>query len=228
MPTRFYLPTTAQAAPVSPAFGSQWNNTGSASRRKTSTTKANTPTTDDATPLTVGSTATTNRLSHQWVSDPIGAQTISGTLSAVVICAESATSANASLQVVVRVVSNDGSTERGVLYAGHAAANNSTSGTLGHEMGTSAQTRIIPSGTALSSVTTQDGDRIVIEMGARFNNSTGTTQYVQFRLGDPSATSDLALTASQTPTGAPWVELSPTIDPAGSDPADTTKFFLAA
>lgn len=72
------------------------------------------------------------------------AQTISGTFSLAIGCQENDIFANASLQVMIRVYNQDMTVERGVLYAGHSAANNTTPGALGQEMWQGAyRTRII-------------------------------------------------------------------------------------
>lgn len=211
MATRFYLPwTTGPTAEAAPAYGSGWGvvPTG-AGRGKTSTTKANTAlTTETAANFAETSTSVVNVLHRQYVSDPLAAQTISGTFSAVVRALESATAANANLQVILRVVSFDGTVERGVLYAGHTAANTATVNVLGQEFPTTLGTRIIPSGTALSSVSAQANDRLVLELGARHDNTSATSYNTTFNLGDPTATADFSLVSGTTTAGDPWIELS--------------------
>lgn len=210
MATRFYIPRwDGRANDVSPAFGSQWERTTNAFRRLAATTKgATAPTSTTSSQFTKdGAAAGYDVLQMQLVSDPLSAQTISGTVSAVVRAGESASAADASLQIVLRVVSGDGSVERGVLYDGHAATLNATADALGQEMGTTASTRVFPAGTALSSVAVSSGDRLVIEIGTRHHGTnTAVSSFMQF--GDASGTADHTLASGATTSLCPWVELS--------------------
>lgn len=214
MATRFYLPRwDGRAGAVSPAFGSLWAQTTNAFRRLLATTKgATTPTSTTSGDFTkTGSTSNWDVAQFQFTSDTLDvAQTITGTWSGVLRLGETAAAADLSLQATLRVVSLDGTVERGVLYAGHAAALNATAGALGQEAGTTAATRLIPAGTALSSVAAQPGDRIVLEVGTRSHvATTGQGAFIQF--GDNSATADHDLTAGATTSLVPWVELSQTL-----------------
>jgi hypothetical protein len=152
-----------------------------------------------------------NQCHRQYISESIGAQTISGTFSAVFRIGESAAAADAALQVIVRVLSHDGTTVRGVLYAGQSASLNTTAGALGQECNTTAETRLIPSGTALSSVTAQDGDRLCVEVGARYYNTSATSFNTFVRYGADAGLTDLAFSAGSTTDGAPWIEFSTAI-----------------
>ena len=207
MATRFYMPSSGTAG-ASPSPSASWGATAGTSRVPTSTTKSNTAFDSSGTYTETSTTNGINVLGRQFVSAPLAAQTISGTFSLVVACLESSTNANASLQAIVRVVSNDGSTVRGTLYAGHSAANTTTAGALGQEMATSGTTRIM-NAVALSLVTLQEGDRIVVEVGGRFANTTATAMAQTFQWGDPSSASDYALTAGNTSLApAAWFEFS--------------------
>lgn len=213
MATRFYLPRwDGRAAPATVPFGGQWERTTNAFRLLAATTKgATAPLSTTGGQFTKdGATAGYDVLQAQFVSEPLAAQTISGSFSAVVRAGESATAADATLQVVIRVVSGDGVTQRGVLYGGHAAALNATVGAIGQEMATAAQTRIFPAGTALTSVAAEAGDRLVIEVGARHHGTnTAVNSFIQ--LGDAAATADHTLAAGATTSLCPWVELSATL-----------------
>lgn len=211
MATRFYLPafTGGTAPPVSPGYGSIWDETTSGGQRfVTATTKAATALENRQIGETSAS-ATYDVLFHQYVSAPLEAQTISGSLSGVVRAIQSAAAADDSLQVMVRVVSEDGATERAVLYGGHAAALNTTADALGQEIAvTTAATRVIPSGTAITSYTCVAGDRLVIEVGYRSHDTSTTARNSILRFGDPTATGDFALTAGLTTDLCPWMEMS--------------------
>lgn len=207
--TRFYLPASGTAG-ATPAPSASWGSIAGTSRMRLPTTKTNTPF-DSSGVYSETSATALNVLGRQFVSDPIDAQTISGTFSLVVACLENATTADASLQAIIRVVSSDGSTVRGTLYGGHSAANNATVGALGEEMSTSGATRIM-SGVALTPVVAQAGDRIVLEVGGRFANTTSTSQNMVFQWGDPTSASDYALTSGLTSLApAAWFELSQNI-----------------
>lgn len=212
MATRFYLPDGGTVPSVSPAVGSAWGVTPAGfTRGVTATTKAQNTTLASETSTNFGETSTSvvNVIHRQYVAAvALTAQTISGTFSAVIRGGEDASTNDESLQVVLRVVSSDGLTERGVLYAGHTVTLNATAGALGQEWATASQTRLIPAGTALSSLTVQTGDLLVIEVGHRHHNTSATSATGWLTLGDPSATADFALTAGLTTSLCPWVEFS--------------------
>jgi hypothetical protein len=155
-------------------------------------------------PISEGTAGTIyNVFFRQYVSDPLAAQTIAGTVTGWIKAAESNLAANANGQLVIRVVSNDGSIVRGTLLAattttGTAPANEFTA-TLG--------SRLFPgSGGTLSSVAVQDGDRIVIDIGTRNHNTVTTNYTTTLQFGDNSATDHTA--AAQTTTVNPWLEFS--------------------
>lgn len=219
MATRYYFPrVTAANAEVSPAFSDVWDVIGTASslRAMASTTKTNTSLLSSASSETRETSATIgNCLHRQWVSAPIGAQTISGTISLVFRGGPENGLLDGSLQFVLRVVSNDGQTERGVLYGGHTEPLGSTAGVPGHELGPSSQTRHW-AGVALTPVTALNGDRLVFELGHRYHNTITTAYGAYYTLGDPTATADHALSSGVTTTLVPWAELSATIAEPGS------------
>lgn len=225
MATRFYLPafTGGPVPSVSPGYGSIWDETTSGGQRLvTSTTKANVAFENRQIGETSAS-ATYDVLFHQYVSDNMDAQLIDGSFSGVVRAMQSAAAADDSLQVMVRVASEDGTVERAVLYGGHAAALNTTAGALGQEFAvTTPATRVIPAGTALTSYTCVSGDRLVIEIGYRSHDTATTARNSILRFGDPTATADFALTAGLTTDLCPWMELSATLTflppPAGRVP----------
>lgn len=195
MPTRFYFPALTEA-PVSPAFGG-WGETDGALRRKMVTTKGTSAISEGTShSWTAGQT----QLDRQYVSDPIAAQTISGTAKGQLMCREFDAADNASFRLRLFVVSADGSVERGTLLA------------LGSYVGTefdpsNITNRKLADGDALSSVAALSGDRIVLEIG--FGDAAGTTPGAQCRYGEDAA--DLPEDETQTTIGAGWFELSGTI-----------------
>jgi hypothetical protein len=218
MATRFYFPASG-AAPVTPptpaaawtvttgfaAFALKSSPSGTAKASGTARTKGST-------------TANTNRLDRQYLSEfQLAAQNITGTFSMVMRGLESAVGADDWLQVIIRVVSADGATVRGTLYAGSTAtAESATVGNEAEEFGTTLATRI-KNAIAVSAVTAQDGDRLLVEVGYRSNGTT-STQSGTLEYGDPASTADYALTSGLTTALVPWIEFSQTftayIDPS--------------
>jgi len=203
MATRFFLPSTGGPLNnITPAFGA-WDETANAGARLACVT---TKISSAMTSVTVAKgTGTTRALVRQYISAPIAAQTIgAGTVKGQVRALESAVNDNLDLvPLLIRVCSGDGSTYRSpdIISLGDYAA------VL--EFGTTLTNRIIADGDATSSVTAQDGDRIVIEIGIK-NSTTGTSVSGDLNFGDNSGT-DLLENTTDTAANNPWVELSQTI-----------------
>lgn len=202
MSVRLYFPSTT-AAPVSPTFDASWTDTEDALRRKLepyptdSSSNTATVTVDEAVSTSVDS------LGRQYVSgNTLLAGTINGTVSLVFQCGQSTTTPDSFFRVIVKVVSSDGSTVRGTLFTGvHIDENSQTGGT-----------RTFPA-QAVTPVVAQAGDRIVVELGQRFTNTTATNQNANFVTGDPvdgNLGSDLPLTEGilATTKQRPWIEFS--------------------
>lgn len=150
-----------------------------------------------------------------------GNQTIAGTFRSLLFAKKRIyNSGNAGANCVVRVVSGDGQTERGVLYAGDTR----TSVASGEGLSYSNQfsSRWFPQGTGttgvtLNSVNALDGDRIVIELGATSYDSGG--RYPSILLGFPNPpTADLTTsgtlshaTFEATQSLSSWSEFSATL-----------------
>ena len=202
MATRFYFPAEGSGVPnISPAFDAGWEQTGQATRLKLlykqglsdlSTIGANGT-------RTVPITTTQDILCNQFVSDPIPTQRIDTDclVSMVIKCLESATTANVSLALVVKVVSQDGATVRGILYSNF---------NIDTEFATGSAATRIRSQVAVSLVTTQPGDRLVVEVGGHAASPTAATTYTMTQ-GDNNA-ADYALTTALTTTLNPWIEFS--------------------
>lgn len=210
MATRFYISDTL-APPVTFNAATQWVNPGQSNTiRSMSTIKRGSALNTRNLPETVA--AAQNEVMRMGVSDELAAQTISGTVSAVFFAFEGAAVDDMALQLVCRVMSQDGQTVRATLYAGQAAALNATVGALGEEFAlTPGATRIIPAGTALSSYTCVAGDRLTCEVGYRTYNVSTTSASTTMTFGDPTATADYALTSGLLTSLVPWVEFSGTI-----------------
>lgn len=202
MATRFYLPSSG-TPPVTPGTPTGWTQTTGWAAFPAVTAKTDTG-------LFNGSAVTElvgTQLDRVYVSDPIPAQTVSGTFSMVLTTSESSSTGDLWLDVHIKIVSNNGATVRGTLYAGStASAVSATVGDENEEMATSGQTRI-KNAIALTSVVAQANDRIVFEIGAKA--SAAATRTSTRRYGDPIATADYALTSGlASSAGDPWIELS--------------------
>ena len=191
--TRFYLPNTGEAA-VLPAYTSGWNTTY-ASRIKLVTSKISSAfVTQDIQP---GTGTTGYYLVRQYISDPLKAQTISGSIRGQIRCRATAGANAASNRLYAKIMSNDGTVQRGNLTNGAAYGasyflNQLTDKSICQE-------------TAMLTVTAQEGDRLVIEIGL-YKADAGNMRLGQ-EYGDPVA-SDLPISETDTNQYCPWVELS--------------------
>lgn len=217
--TVFWLPHdiggagTYPDAPATPAYSSAWNVVPAAVRRiGTLTSRSNTTIAGENDADFAETSATVvNVLHRQYVGPQFGvAQRISGAFSVAIRTAETSTqggTADASLQIVLRVVSSDGLTERGVLYAGHTAALNSTPGALGEEIPTTAASRIFDN-IPITPLDVLATDRLVIEIGHRAHNLITTAVGCRLAYGDPNATAAFPLAAGNTTSLVPWVSVT--------------------
>jgi hypothetical protein len=216
--TRFYLPSSG-AADVTPSFDAGWFNTASADALKCVTARISSAMSNKNVSET-NSTANQDWAMRMYVSDPIGAQTITGTVKGQIRALESGSAGDQRAQMLVKVVSNDGGTSRGTLLAFDTSA-------LSNEFATSATNRKFPkgsSGSALSSVAAQNNDRIVIELGFRKGDTSSTNFAATLVFGDNSA-SDLPEDETTTTANNPWVEFSMTL--AGPSTGNPNRFISA-
>jgi hypothetical protein len=199
--TRFYLPSTGMAAEKSPVYSANWGLNSGAARLKAVMFKQNSAMTSIGSAYTTLVTvANTYCLCMQYVSDPIAPQTIAGTISGQAGGGEASNFCNGFSAARIKVVSNDGATERGVLL---------TMGTGATEFTNPGPTnRNWPVSTAATVVTAEAGDRIVIEVG--FRRDVRNTGNVYMNLGDNNAT-DLPVDQTTTATNNPWIEFSQNI-----------------
>ena len=209
MATRFYLHATATPS-VNPGYAG-WSDTGGAVRRTMAITRQNSALTNFARAET-SSTNNYNVLLAQFVSAPLTYDgTLSGTVHGVARALESSTAMNAYSQLVVKVVSGDGSTLRGT------ALTFVTTGGTEWPTTTAARRYLgLTANRALTSTAFQAGDRIVVEIGYSARN-TGTTNYTgTLRFGDPTSGADMGDSQTGTADEIPWVEFSQDLILAGS------------
>lgn len=225
MPTRFrFYGTANQGSLVVPAIAADWGNTSVLSGflgSRTNTMKpAHLYNLNVARDVQVtGMAAGVNAIQWQFVSEPIAAIAIGGTIKGQVMAREQAATANACIQFRAYVISGDGGTVRGVLVGVDNSA-------LTSEFAVTTYTnRKIPrgwagSGIAMSSVAAQDGDRVVFEIGVRAtpadngNHLQAGTLIGAPASGTPSSpVSDLPEDETTTDTTTlqtrcPWIEIS--------------------
>lgn len=114
----------------------------------------------------------------QGITGPLAAQSISGTLSALLQMSESSPTADMFLKVHAWITQGDSSTPRGTLLSNHVGA---------VELNTTGAAVLQMNAVALSSVSAQAGDRIVIEVGARETNVLATAFLANLRMGTLSS-----------------------------------------
>lgn len=188
--TRFYLPS-AGAAAVSPGFDAGWEDTSIATRLKTVTTKiASALTTVNFTDVD-----TTDRdiLFRQYVGDPLVAQTINAqNVRLQMRASETLATNDMFLTWVLKIVSNDGTTVRGVLVAIRRD-------------GTELDTVLTNRGdlATIASLAILDGDRPVVELGT--GGLPLTVHSSSLRIGDADA-ADLPEDDTTTADNNPWLE----------------------
>lgn len=156
-----------------------------------------------------------NYLMFQYVSPPIAAITIAGTVKGQVLARQSTANANVCTQFRIYVVSNDGATVRGVLLDFDNSALTNEFPIVPAQI----QNRKIPrgytgSGTAMSPVNALTGDRIVIDVGFRTTPPDNGAYTVDMYMGAPTIND---LPEDETTNDASgqnfnsWVEISDTL-----------------
>lgn len=185
--SRFYF-SNAVAADASPDFDAGWAHTNS--RFKLLASKASE--TISVIPIEDGGVEPIG----QWVSDPLIAQTLTGSVKCYMQGRDPDGGGNVFSRLIAKVVSGDGSTVRGTLLA------------LGNHGGSAlvptVTNRIFADGDNLSEVECQSGDRLVIEMGA-INPGFAS---VLILTGADGVEVDLPENETETGLLNPWIEFS--------------------
>ncbi len=206
MATRFYLPASG-VAPITPTILTGWNGVATPGFHPALRTKSNTALANGTGRLKGSSTAPWNRLDRVYVTEQLAAQTLSGNHDVVLAGFESNAAFDAWLQFCLRVVSADGTVERGIAYAMSTAAAPSTAvGSNTQELAISPPATRLRWTLPMTAVAVQAGDRLQFELGYR-TSSTSTIYSATFRYGDPTATGDHAVGASGVTTDlCPFVQ----------------------
>lgn len=227
MSTRFYFPSTG-AAPISPAFGGggAWGLTAGADRLAAVTTRISSSMVSKSSNSDGAGTGSLQSLSHlcrQYVYQ-IGAQTFSGTITGQGRGSESATSNNQRPCVKIYIVSSDGSTVRGTVFANSETevANPAS------EWTTSLVNRKTPwaseSPATAAAIASSNNDYLVFEWGANKINVSLNNRFVTLSFGDNSGT-DLAVDETTTTANNPWIEFSMTVAGPGGAVEEGAGFF---
>ncbi len=186
MATIFYLPNTANTSDLTPTVHANWDG-GQAptnfARYNAVTVKNNTAHTNISTTVA----AIVEECQLQFISLPIAAQTISGTVT-VGIMQIVATIGAVFFGYNLWVCTSTG-TVRGVLLDRTANTGNAINSSLNY-------THELDSAVAISSVVCSAGDRVVIEIGYDVNNSTSKT--MGCKIGDLTASSDITTDSTST------------------------------
>lgn len=216
MATRLYGVATL-AAPITPTPDAAWQDTTGFVRRLLSATKGASTETRSAVNVTSG--ANNEVLGFQLVSEPLNtAQTITGTVTIMTRGRELATTDNVDRRARgIRVIQSDGTTVRGTLLAEGFDATSTT------ELAATLAGYRAANATALSSVSAQAGDRIVVEIGYGLS-ATGTTPQYDMVIGGNGT--DHAATDGDTTGTVPWVEFSQNLT-FGSSPTPNDNVGIA-
>jgi hypothetical protein len=216
MATRFYLcgADVGDFPKPTPSASSPWN-AASTSRSRIYPFKLGYGVANSTAFVSNGATAPWNEQAFQVISQPLAAQTISGTGKGQLTCFENA-DIDACAAVQVRVVSYDGSTVRGTLLSYFPSS-------LTSEFARTIANRHFPPETTLSSVDVQEWDRIVIDYGARIFKAYASEAFL-LRLHD-GATDDLPEDETETEYGShsAWFEFSQDLEFSDMVAASTVR-----
>lgn len=205
--TRYYFDGATPA--VSPGFASQWSS-GNVIRGTLQTALPTTTTT-----MTTADTSASPvwlRLGQFVGPANLPARTLTGTATGMLFKSYTSfgTGSVATVRAIVRVVSADGATVRGTLVtlAGTSLVQNSSN----------RNSKLLPS-TALTPVTAQAGDRLVVEIGHYAGNTSSLSDTHVSGAGSGAAeTVDLPALDATTAAGRSWLDLvldDPVQPPAG-------------
>jgi hypothetical protein len=199
MTTRIHFPYGVNPSPVLvPAFESAWERTTN-SRYACAVSKQGSAF-NEASNSEYNVAAQYDAEAVQFISGPLRAQTINGTVKGQFMARQSHADADFCLALIIKVVTAVGIT-RGVLLSYFP-------GSISTELPAGAPVnRYCPPSTALTELAIEDGDRLVIEIGFRSFNTVTTTYYGYLTLGDGAA-SDLPEDETETEYLNPWIEFS--------------------
>ena len=195
MSTRYYLPSTGAAA-ENPAFNVAWEKTSEADRLEMVMTKISSSFATKACSENNAS-ADYDVLNRQYVSAPIGAHNFTGcTWKAQVRCMEDNRQANFVIYAAPSCFSNDGQTNRWAGGVGEGATEFDDGELIN-----------IATGEDVQPLSSQNGDRLIFEIGIRAKQEKTTLYTATMDFGDASGT-DLPENETETTQYNPWIEFS--------------------
>jgi len=214
MATRFYFANgTGYAADVTPSsWSAGWNKTsGVAADRKLLGHKFAVEAEAFFANVNTGFSGDFTAV-RRYISGPLAAQTISGTIKGQFKCAQPNAADSMTLAVAIKIIQADGS-DRAALLAPAASDNGTTTPpemaitTLtNRQFQDSAESASI----SLTSQSASFGDRLVVEVGMRQSASVATAN-IQFTTQATQGTADLGENNTDTTALNPWIEFSNTI-----------------
>ena len=214
MATRFYFPSSGAGAAVNVTDFTGWIDSGV--NRESPDLECDVKKTNSS--IEQGTLLTWSNLldktcARQFVSKPIRGQTISGTVKLQIAgeAPHDAGDVNTSLLRIL-VVSNDGTTVRGTLLelGNHFANVEFSIDTLDV---LDPRNITIADGAALSTVVTNDGDRIVVQIGFTDAGSGNDTKLkAKYQYGDDQSTDLPEDETTQGVSNNPWIEFSDNIN----------------
>ena len=216
---RYWLATTASPLPAL-ALASIWGSSTSAPFRGKLTSTKGTSGNDQRWSKASTTAGKPDTPMAQFVSDPLAAGTLSGAFKCYTLAYEEAAAANYKAQIHVRVVSGDGSVERGVLYAGDTSADLSSEFNPVNFQVRSFPTKVF-SPVAVTPVNAEAGDRLVVEIGYRPVPTYDGNRWGYISFGESGANcpeTESTGTGSQgTPSYAAWFDIGATTTPVNQN-----------
>lgn len=198
MATRLYLPSTGSPT-ISPAIDAGWNQnlTGGTERVKAVTAKIGSAVAQQ-TWSTSGTFGPNAGFLKQVIYGPIGAQSISGTVTVNIKASENTSAGSVETALGVRILDSTGAVRATCFAVANSTGSHSWSGTT-YASETWAET--------LTAQSALNGDFICIEIGYHGggSSSSGPNQHLRLEIGD-NAGSDLVGDADTT--GDAWIEFS--------------------
>lgn len=204
-----YYPASATAAPYTPAtFHGAWDDTASADTKKLRTDKTGTQTSNPVSETSASNTW--DACVARFVSDGLAAGTISGTVDFCFGARDGGTAMAASYHVHLWVTQGDSDTARGTLIADYVEAASAEWTGVTAQVG---QRPVAP--IAVTPVTVQAGDRLVLEIGYRANNTITSTATGRLYYGGSGSGGDMDNGDAST-TKAAWIDVPDPVSAATS------------
>lgn len=177
-PTRFYLQN--RAAPYTPAtIRGAWDQTAGAVTKALDPQKVGG---GDIASVAIAETSATDDfdvLLGRWVSGPLDAQTLSGTVDVCIGISESDAAANLNWHLHVYVTQGDSDTPRGTILSNYR----DPEGSPGNEWPTTIAFKALASAQALTGLAVSAGDRLVVEIGSCTREAAATSRTSTLKYG---------------------------------------------